>query len=107
MSDDQIAKLEALARRIAPTKTPPDFRELFAEIAAFGIDDDLKRRLPDAAEAALLVMAGDPPAWVEQLASEWEANASMSDCSLAGTAVSDCSLRCAAELRERAQGGEL
>lgn len=46
------------------------------------------------------------PAWVEQLASEWDMNASMSDCSLAGTAVSDCLLRCAAELRRRAKGGE-
>ena len=123
MSDDErIARLIELARRVWPDAAKGGI--------AYDADNNFKPgevtlaahqpewtplvtlycnhpRALDALEKALLVLAGEPPAWVEQLCKQWEREAMEPPPETVRTAHPPYLLRialqeCAKELRERA-----
>lgn len=141
MTDERIQRLTELARRVWPYERDRlrieidvvgtlRILEKGSDDPLFLLDDVPPECALDALEAALLVLAedvtirgvrgavlvpmlpGEPPAWAEQLASEWEAKANKwlalphgddHECEDACHAEATQVLRCAAELRERAR----
>jgi hypothetical protein len=84
MSDERIERLTELARRIALAEEPDVRPELHTvEVERLGdtytasallgrVRIEGHPRALDALEAALLVLAGEPPAWVAKLCAQWE-----------------------------------
>jgi hypothetical protein len=100
MSDEaQTARIMALASRLgAPlTEGLEEFlRELRAGLAKGGLWREAQRS-DDAIEAMLRVLLGEPPAWVDEMAAEWEQDATLRSDLRAAKAQLDC----AAQLRAR------
>lgn len=119
MSDDErIQRLTELARRVWPDQHPleleamPQWQSAAVRMEANGELLLLVENHPrafDALEAALLVLADEPPAWAQKLADEWYASAKkipeMMDPEI-GKWVARILGDCASELlrRERAKG---
>lgn len=119
MTDEaRIARLTELARRVWPeavagfTSDSSNYSvpTAYVESTRNGsteISIDHPRAL-DALEAALLVLADETPAWVEQLAKEWECAADIHSPPNGEVSWPVDRMRrdCARELRERAKRGE-
>lgn len=120
MTDEaRIARLTELAQRVWPDlldvrvyadATHASVTFVYSPTTrAKGLSIEGHPRALDALEAALLVLAGDTPAWVEQLAGKWESDADA--CERAHPEWGGACLyvaknlrQVAAELRERAKG---
>jgi hypothetical protein len=132
MSDDErLERLTEMARRVWPQhaslriELEPDWGQVrvldgHPEDSSTGVlwcvEDVPMSGALDALEAALLVLLypkqaawalePDPLAWVKALAMEWEARAARMLVEGGAEEAASEALRCAAALRERAQGGE-
>jgi hypothetical protein len=123
--DERIARLVELARRVWPELERSRVWTSEGCCAELELDDEgltyihihPHPRALDALEAALLVLAGEPPAWADELAREWEADAKQLHGFAEGKRHDDEARErllnkkdtlgeCAEELRERAAGAK-
>jgi len=110
--DERIERLTELSRRVWPdAEIEADRNQAHVGTSAeWGFAVSIKHpRALEALEAALLVLAGEPSPWVEQLASEWEVDADACERATPEWGRSCLSVakglrQCARELRGRAKG---